>query len=131
MLEVFCVGACSSATRAWRYRNTLNLTVIVKGTFRFTDQGPMALVEPTPLYEADVHDGGRPTASLQAANELVPRRDQADVVVVGHAHAPAGQTVTSSRVRLALSVSGLSGSAYASSASDSGNIRDTPLVRPS
>ena len=55
---------------------------------------------PAPLYDADRHYDDDIDRSVRAESDLAPYKPRCDVVVVGDAHAPAGQAATSFRIAL-------------------------------
>ena len=77
------------------------LTVVVKGTFVMPDGGTaFPAEEQTPITYGDEpfdkEDGG----SIRFESDLAPFKPRADVIVVGHAHAPGGKPVTGIDVSL-------------------------------
>jgi hypothetical protein len=102
MAGITTVGACSAATLIWRHLGTLHLSVVVKATFSFRRDEPMARAEPLPVRAEDVHHRGQPLSHLVAINDLVPYRPKADVILDGCAHAPGGQPAEACAVRLGL-----------------------------
>ncbi len=70
------------------------LTVILKGTFRITAGEAATLAEEQlpVLFSDELHkpEGG----SLKFESDLAPFKPRADIVLVGHAHAPLGRPVT-------------------------------------
>lgn len=96
------VGKCAATAIAWQYKGEIRVTAIVKATFAYADDGSMQRLDPLPILEADVHQGGNRLRSILLASDLAPYKKRADVVFTGHAHAPPG-TSGSMTVRLALS----------------------------
>lgn len=99
-VRIATVGACSAATVLWRLQGALNLTVVVKGTFAFGTEGPMSVVDADEIIRAEQHFGDNPTRSLRASSELAPSLPRADVLLTGHACAPAGNPAPALSVRL-------------------------------
>jgi hypothetical protein len=97
------------ATLLWEdARGRPGLTVVIKGTFCVAPgDNPRFCATPLPVFSADQHTGGDPLASVRFESDLVPYKPRADVVLVGKAHAPAGQPVT--QIDVALRVGGFSG----------------------
>ncbi|WP_438035925.1 DUF2169 family type VI secretion system accessory protein [Sorangium sp. So ce204] len=90
------------ASKLWRPRpGAFALTIVCKATFALRPgTSPLAAVQVNP-FEADVAwEDGR--GSLRAASDLAPFKRRVDVVVVGHAHAPRGEPVTSLVARVAV-----------------------------
>ncbi|AUX27235.1 uncharacterized protein SOCEGT47_078180 [Sorangium cellulosum] len=99
-------GAAATAV-AWRSRDQLRVTVIVKATFAFAADAVMPRVEPQKVLRGEVHHGGNPGRSVRLTSDLAPHLERADVLFTGHAHAPApGTPVQSLPVRLAISDEG-------------------------
>lgn len=101
-VEIQSVGLASSATRLWRFRNRLQLTTIVKGTFTFNPGGSMALVATQEIHLGDVHFGDDPRRSLRASSDIVPYRAKADIVLTGWIYAAPETTARGLAVRLAV-----------------------------
>lgn len=77
------------------------LTVVVKGTFVISDDGPVQQAdEQIPITYGDEpfdkEDGG----SIKFESDLAPFKPRADVFMVGHAHAPPGKPVTGTDISL-------------------------------
>lgn len=100
------VGQTTAAVIAWQYRGELRVTAIVKATFAFAADAVMARVLPQPIRVDEVHSGKSLLQSIRFASDLAPYRRRADVLFTGYAHAPAGTTVESMRVRFGLFSSG-------------------------
>jgi len=77
------------------------LTVVCKATFTLQPGESSPSLTQEAVCAADVAwDDGR--GSLRAASDLAPFKRRADVVVVGHAHAPQGKPVSSLVARIAV-----------------------------
>jgi hypothetical protein len=63
------------------------LSVVVKATYSWRG-GLRPVAAQPPLTETDEHYGDPVTSSVRFESDLVPTKPRADVVVVGHAHAP-------------------------------------------
>ncbi len=79
------------------------LTLIVKGTFDVLADGRTRLAKAQMPLCGDEHEGpdGDP-ALVRYESDLVPFKPRADLLCVGHAHAPGGQPVTALAVRFGL-----------------------------
>jgi uncharacterized protein YjbI with pentapeptide repeats len=81
-----------TGTLSWQIRPPQNtLVVVVKGSFDIAAEGPV-----TPCDESDFTEGERtfeddPDASAVYPSDLALVKPKADVVLVGHAHAPGGE----------------------------------------
>jgi uncharacterized protein YjbI with pentapeptide repeats len=84
-------GGAVGTTLAWRHRGELRLTVVLKAAFALV---PDALAEPIPGAELWLDE------SADHPSDLIPVLAQPEVIVVGHACAPANRTVPSMSVRL-------------------------------
>lgn len=95
----------------WRCREQLSVTVVVKTTFRLQPDGPMVVIEPQPVRTRDEPSGAL-LSSPRAPADTAPQLRQADVVLFGHAYAPATDgsaptaPVTEMTVRLAVGRAG-------------------------
>jgi hypothetical protein len=79
------------------------LTLIVKGTFDVLPDGRTRLANAQMPLCGDLYEGpeGDP-ALVRYESDLVPFKPHADLLCVGHAHAPGSQPVTSLAVRFGL-----------------------------
>ncbi len=76
-----------------------HLTVVVKTTLAYGDNGQLTLIDPEPV----VREAGRYPAPLAAASsDLAPYLGQADVWLTGHAHVVGPDPAPSVAVRLAV-----------------------------
>ncbi|WP_437510431.1 DUF2169 domain-containing protein [Sorangium sp. So ce1099] len=91
------------ASLVWRPSPEVSaLTVVCKATFTLEPGlSPLAPSQEAP-WEVDVLWDDDPRASLRAASDLAPFKRRADVLVVGHAHAPRGELAASLVARLAV-----------------------------
>ncbi len=94
--------ALSTGIVVWRQQGALRATIVAKATFDIAHDTTMRLRAPAELAVQDRQLDGNPAASVQAASDLMPFRARADVTFVGHAVAPASQTVAGVLVRLAM-----------------------------
>jgi hypothetical protein len=107
VVSISPVGPVAAATVAFRENGGLYVTAIVKATFAFahpaaaSGDGPtiMTLAQPEPIFTREMHRMNNPTRSIVATSDLVPRMPAADVLLLGHAHAPGG-SATHMQVRL-------------------------------
>lgn len=100
-VPIFPVGPTAAWTVLFRENGVTHVTAVVKATFAFSYQGPMRPVQPEPILVAEAHRFNNPTRSIVATSDLAPRIPAADVLLLGHAHAPI-QGATQSTVRLAI-----------------------------
>lgn len=101
-VEIVAIGSSAAEAVVWRTRGELRVTVLVKACFGFEADAPMRALEPEEILRADVHHGRNPSRSVWLTNDLAPYLPRADVILTGHACAPAGQTVDGMSVRLAV-----------------------------
>ncbi len=94
-------GAAAEAV-VWRQGGVLRVTVAVKASFALAAGASMTLVEPQPILRTETRHGASAAASVQLTPDLAPFQPRADVLLTGHAHAPAGTTTSDMAVRLAL-----------------------------
>src|SRR5579862_5895730 len=89
------------ASLVWQPRpSAFALTVVCKATYALVPgTAPLASLQDEP-HTRDVPWGDDPRESLRFASDLAPFKRRADVLLVGHAHAPGGQPVLSLRARL-------------------------------
>ncbi|WP_438017674.1 DUF2169 domain-containing protein [Sorangium sp. So ce315] len=100
---VTALPGTSATAMAWRTaQGQLHLTTIVKATFAFAPEAEMPLVEPQPVFRAEVHNGSNPIRGIRFTSDLAPYLGRADVLFTGYAHAPRGTRVQSMHVRLAI-----------------------------
>lgn len=99
-IPIIAVTPASTSAVLWRMQGAERITVIVKATFTLHHERPAELTTPLEIIQADkLRDGA---GSLEEASEMAPYIPGAGVYVRGHACAPAGQTATALKVRLAL-----------------------------
>ncbi|MEO7092322.1 MAG: DUF2169 domain-containing protein, partial [Polyangiales bacterium] len=101
-MEVVTTQPVVAATLPWATDGgTYRLTVMVKATFQLR-HGEMATVtEPYPFF-SDVHNDDNPGCSLSVATDWVPRKRNAEVLFLGSAYAPYGESVPRRTVRLSV-----------------------------
>ena len=89
------------ATVRWETRAAeWTLTVIVKATFSLRHDREATLAEVQDPLNEDRRWDNNPDASLYAPSDFVPFKPRADILLVGHAHAPNGAPVTELDARL-------------------------------
>jgi hypothetical protein len=91
----------SCGTVLWRFRDRLQLTVVVKALFAIVSDGVATAAGPAPVLARDRHRDGNPARSIEAASDLAPYLPRCDVLFVGRAHAPGGRTASSARIGIA------------------------------
>ncbi|MRG96653.1 DUF2169 domain-containing protein [Polyangium spumosum] len=99
-VPITTVGPSKGGTTVFRHAGKLHLTCVLKATFTFVPDAPMSSTTPEDLFRAEAHHRDNPTRSIRATSDVVPHLPRVDVVLSGHACAPAGTTVTRQIVRL-------------------------------
>lgn len=92
----------AAAAVAWRSKGELHATVIVKATFAFAQAAEMSRTPPQEVIRAEVHESNNPARCVRLTSDLAPYLARADVLMTGHAHAPAGGPAKRVQVRLGL-----------------------------
>lgn len=102
-MDVVSDGPLPVASLLWQVRSlTWVLTVVCKATFTLAPgESPLAPAQ-EPIRERDAHLDDDPARSLIEASDLAPLKQGADVVLVGHAHAPGGSPARSLIARMAV-----------------------------
>ncbi|WP_437764910.1 DUF2169 domain-containing protein [Sorangium sp. So ce281] len=102
-MDVHSCCPLRAAALRWQPRpGSHALTVICKAAFELRPgESPLADAQEEPLH-ADAHWQNDPRRSLRAAGDRVPFKRRADVLVLGHAFAPAAAPVTSLAARIAV-----------------------------
>lgn len=99
-LEVVQRSPFDVRTLVWEASpDRFSLTLCIKATYRLVHGGEAAIIESVPIASEDERWGDAPEASLRCAAELVPYKPRADLLLVGHAHAPGGREVPQLVVR--------------------------------
>lgn len=94
-------SGATGATLVWRRHARLHVTVVVKATFALVPGGVMTIMPPEPI----AGDEQESAAGLRAAGDLVPFRNQAEVLITGHAFVPTSASgVSSASLPVRLSV---------------------------
>lgn len=97
------VSACPLPVSSivWQARSGgVSLTVVCKATFALAPVESSLAEDQDPVNEADLHWNDDPRESLRCVGDLVPFKSRAEVLLVGHAHAPRGEPVRSLVARL-------------------------------
>jgi hypothetical protein len=95
-VRVAPLGPVAMGSTLWRSEGQLYATAVAKATFAFTLDEVATCIAPMPIRRADECARGVP--SLAGASEIAPRMTEVDVVLVGHAFAPAGTTKSTIRL---------------------------------
>lgn len=100
-MSVFSTGPLRASSRVWTPTpGRWALTVVCKATYRLVaGEAPLDTEQEDPNEEDNYWDDD-PQRSLYSPCDLVPFKQRADVVLVGHAFAPGGQPARSIRTRL-------------------------------
>lgn len=94
-------------TVVWASAARRRLTLIAKARLDIVHEHYASMGAAAGLLRQDVHREGHPMKSLAQAADMAPHKTGADVVLVGHAHAPEGEPCAESTVRLAVYRDGL------------------------
>ncbi|MFO0759863.1 MAG: DUF2169 domain-containing protein [Byssovorax sp.] len=102
-MEVVSLSPLRTGKVRWQPRPSAHvLTVICKATYLLLP-GESALSDSQePLWEEESHGGEGAPAGADHPSDLAPRKARADVILVGHAHAPRGELVRSFVARLVI-----------------------------
>ncbi|WP_437490198.1 DUF2169 domain-containing protein [Sorangium sp. So ce1014] len=100
-MDVVSAGSLPVASLLWQARaSTWVLTVVCKATFTLAPtESPLAPAQ-EPIRSRDAHRDDDPARSLIEASDLAPLKQGADVVLIGHAHAPGGRPARSLVARM-------------------------------
>ncbi|MDI1480868.1 DUF2169 domain-containing protein [Polyangium sp. y55x31] len=101
-VPITSVGPSKGGTTVFRHAGKLHVTCVLKATFKLVPNEPMQPLAPEELFRAEMHHRDNPTRSIRATSDVVPHLPRVDIVLSGHACAPAGTTVTRQVVRLAV-----------------------------
>jgi uncharacterized protein YjbI with pentapeptide repeats len=96
------LGSVTSGAVACRVAGRLSVTIVVKATFELVHGGDMELVDPAPIFAAELHHRDNPMRSIRASSDLAPHLGSGEVMLTGHARAPKGQPAPVQVVRLAV-----------------------------
>lgn len=101
-VSVTTLGAAKGGSTLFRHDGKLHLGCVLKSTFQFIPGAPMKQVNTNDLFRAEVYQHDNPCLSIVATSDVVPYLPRVDVVMTGHACAPAGKPVIRQPVRLAI-----------------------------
>jgi hypothetical protein len=101
-VDVTAVGLAAADSVTWRHQGRLRVSVIVKATFALVHGAEMTPVKAEEILRAEVHHNKNPARSVRLTDDLAPFLWRADVMLTGHAYAPAGAPVEAMAVRLAV-----------------------------
>lgn len=102
-MEVVTHSPLPVASQLWQSRpGSWVLTFVAKATFDLQPGKAQLAADQEPIHEQDCHWDDDPGRSLYAPSDLAPLKNRADVVLVGSAYAPKGQTVRSLFARLSV-----------------------------
>jgi len=105
-VPVSSIGPASAGSVLWRAQGQLHVTAIVKATLAIVPESNMIFVAPEPVAVAERYEGGSAVGRIDAIRENAPKLPLVDVLVFGHAYAPAEAggrgLATESTARLAL-----------------------------
>lgn len=96
------VGPSTGGSIVFRQSGQLQLSCVLKSTFRLVPDKPMEVTEPEELILSELHYRDNPSRSIRATNEVVPYLPRVDVLLTGHAYAPAGRHVARMTVGLSI-----------------------------
>ena len=99
-VDITALGPATVETVLWQMGGRLHVTVVAKATFAFALDAAMTRIDPEEILRAEIHHNKNPMRSVRATGDLAPFQPHADVVLTGHACAPAGTTVQTLSVRL-------------------------------
>jgi len=99
-VDITALGLAAAETVLWQMAGRLHVTVVVKASFAFTLDEGMTRLEPEEILRAEVHHNKNPMRSVRMTGDLAPFQPFCDVVLTGHACAPAGATVEALSARL-------------------------------
>lgn len=101
-VPITTVGRSRGGTVVYVRGGKLHVTCILKCTFRLVPDANMVLSQPDDIVLAEKASSEDPGSSILVSSETVPLLPRVDVLLTGHACAPAGQPVQSQSVRLAI-----------------------------
>ena len=99
-VDITALGPAAVETVLWQMGGRLHVTVVAKASFAFTLDAAMTRIDAEEILRAEIHHNKNPMRSVRATGDLAPFQPRADVVLTGHACAPAGTTVDALSVRL-------------------------------
>jgi hypothetical protein len=101
-VDITALGPAAAETVLWQMGGRLHVTVVVKASFAFTVDAAMVRLDPEDILRAEIHHNKNPMRSVRFTGDLAPFQPLCDVVLTGHACAPAGTTVEALSARLVL-----------------------------
>ncbi len=101
-VPVLAAGRCSAGTLLFRWGGAPYLTVVAKIACGLVPGGTMRRLDAPELIATELHHRDNPTRTIRATPDLVPYLPRVDVLFTGHVHPPAGRSVASMPVRLAV-----------------------------
>jgi hypothetical protein len=99
-IDITALGPAAVDTVLWQMAGRLHVTVVAKASFSFEPDAAMSRIDPEEILRAEVHHNKNPMRSVRFTGDLAPFQPLCDVVLTGHACAPAGTTVDALSVRL-------------------------------
>src|SRR5215831_9560353 len=100
-MEVLSLSPFRTASIVWQPRaGAHNLTVVCKATYSLKTGTSVLSEAPESLHSLDQHHDSDPRRSIHAPADLVPLKSRCDVLVVGCAYAPRGESVRTLRTRV-------------------------------
>lgn len=100
-MDIISHSGLPVASIVWQtWSGAVVISVVCKATFRLRSTFSPLAAEQDPIVTADRTFGDDPRAELEAATDLAPFKRGAEILVVGHAHAPRGAPVRSLQVRV-------------------------------
>jgi uncharacterized protein YjbI with pentapeptide repeats len=96
-IQVHALAPVACGGFLWRRGSATGVTVVVKATFGLIQEANARLVAPLDIVRDDRH---RTDGCLEEASEVAPFLPSAGVLLLGAAHAPAGQAAAAVSVRL-------------------------------
>ncbi len=101
-VEIVPTENVTAGVQLWRYRGKLHVTVIAKAMFTLVPGGEARPAPPEEVVRSAVHATSNPASPVLFERELAPWLPCAEVVFMGHAHAPGGELAARVPVRLAV-----------------------------
>lgn len=100
-MDLISAGPFRAGSLAWRTRHGHSmLTVICKCTYVLLEGQSRLAEEQEYINEEDNHWNDDPARSVYSPSDMAPYKTRADIMVVGHAFAPRGETVRALTARI-------------------------------
>lgn len=99
-IDITALGPAAVDTVLWQMQGRLHVTIVAKASFSFVPDAAMARIDADEILRAEVHHNKNPMRSVRSTGDLAPFQPLCDVVLTGHACAPAGTMVDALSVRL-------------------------------